>query len=237
MPCLILLSMACANPSSMSRPGRDRAVICRLWAEVLGIGRVGLDDNFFEIGGHSLLAARLFARLDKEFGRSLPLGVLFAAPTVRVLAESYRVSSAPQGYSTLVALTTSGSLPAIYAVPGMFGNVIGFAQALARTRARTTILWAATLGLDGMATPLDSIDVMARRYASEIQTIQPHGPYILVGRVLRCDRRLRDGSSAPRSGEEVAFLGLLDPARRITSEASRNPTSTPRLFEARAGAR
>ena len=59
--------------------------LCRVWAEVLGVERVGLDDNFFQIGGHSLLAARLFARLDMEFGRALMLGTLFTAPTVRLL--------------------------------------------------------------------------------------------------------------------------------------------------------
>jgi thioesterase domain-containing protein len=205
-------------------------VMCRVWAEVLGIGRVGLDDNFFEIGGHSLLAARLFARLDKEFGRSLPLGVLFAAPTVRVLAESYRVSSAPQGYSTLVALTTSGSLPAIYAVPGVFGNVIGFAELSRELGLAQPFYGLQSLGLDGMATPLDSIDVMARRYASEIQTIQPHGPYILVGACFGATVAYEMARQLLAAGEEVAFLGLLDPARRMTSEASKNPTSTPRLL-------
>ena len=64
--------------------------ICRVWAEVLGAKNVGLDDNFFEIGGHSLLAAKMFARLDDELGRPLPLGVLFSAPTVRQLAERIR---------------------------------------------------------------------------------------------------------------------------------------------------
>ena len=58
-------------------------VLCRIWAETLKLDRVGIDDDFFAIGGHSLLAAKLFSRLDEQFGRSLPLGVLFSAPTVR----------------------------------------------------------------------------------------------------------------------------------------------------------
>ena len=57
-------------------------VLCRVWSEVLGVNRISLDEDFFAIGGHSLLAAKLFARLDEAFGRSLPLGVLFSAPTV-----------------------------------------------------------------------------------------------------------------------------------------------------------
>jgi amino acid adenylation domain-containing protein len=106
-------------------------VLCRVWSELLGVSTVGLDDNFFALGGHSLLAAKLFTRLDEEFGRSLSLGVLFRAPTVRLLAECYRTSVGSQGSSVIVPLSTGGKLPPVFAVPGVFGNVLAF-EALAR---------------------------------------------------------------------------------------------------------
>ncbi len=61
----------------------DEIRLARIWSEVLGVDLVGLDDNFLEIGGHSLLAIRLLGRIREAFGVELPMGVLFEAPTVR----------------------------------------------------------------------------------------------------------------------------------------------------------
>ena len=113
----------------------------------------------------------------------------------------------------------------------MFGNVIGFAELSRELGLAQPFYGLQSLGLDGMATPLDSIDVMARRYASEIQTIQPRGPYILFGACFGATVAYEMARQLLAAGEEVAFLGLLDPARRITSWASKNPTSTPRLLK------
>jgi len=129
MPCLILLSMACANPASMSRQGRDRAGHVPRVAEVLGIGRVGLDDNFLR--DRRTLAARgprYLPDSTKEFGRSLPLGVLFAAPTVRVLAEELpRFFSTAGLFQRSVALTTSARCRPSTPCRDVW-NVIGFAE-------------------------------------------------------------------------------------------------------------
>ena len=79
----------------MLQETQTERLLCRIWSQVLGVNRIGIDDDFFAIGGHSLLAAKLFARLDEAFGRSLPLGVLFTASTIRSLAERYRSTIEP----------------------------------------------------------------------------------------------------------------------------------------------
>ncbi len=61
-------------------------VLSGLWREVLGVPTVGVRDNFFRLGGHSLAAARLGARLNDVLGLEVPLSTLFAAPTVEKLA-------------------------------------------------------------------------------------------------------------------------------------------------------
>jgi len=78
------------------RPPRTpfEEVLAGIWSEVLGVGRVGADDNFFEIGGHSILATRLMARVRQLFDLDLPLRVLFEKPTVESLAE--RIEAALQ---------------------------------------------------------------------------------------------------------------------------------------------
>jgi aspartate racemase len=68
-------------------PTATESTLLELWSEVLGVTAIRLDDDFFSLGGHSLLGMRLFARIQKSLGVSLPLAVLFKAPTVRRLAS------------------------------------------------------------------------------------------------------------------------------------------------------
>ena len=156
-------------------------VLCRVWAEVLGLDRVGIDDDFFSLGGHSLLGAKLFTRLDEEFGRSYPLGILFTASTIRSLAENYRTSAKPKLCSVIIPLRKGGTLPPIYAVPGVFGNVVGFKQLAAELGSEQPFYGLQSVGLDGAQPPLDTIELMANLYLSEIRKIQARGPYALIG--------------------------------------------------------
>jgi amino acid adenylation domain-containing protein len=73
-------------PASAMTPAQQRVAV--LWKEVLRVGRVGLDDNFFDIGGHSLLLVKIHAGLKREFGRELPLVELFQYTTVAQQARA-----------------------------------------------------------------------------------------------------------------------------------------------------
>jgi len=205
--------------------------ICQLWSEALKIDRVGIDDDFFSLGGHSLLAAKLFARLDEKFGHSLPLGVLFAAPTIRALAERYRAAKEPSKISALVGLTTGGTLPPVFAVPGVFGNVVGLADLARELGSEQPFYGLQSVGLDGGEAPLDSIKEMAALYVGEIRSVQPHGPYAIIGACFGATVAYEMARQLLAAGEEVGFLGLLDPTRREGNIAGKNPESTPRIFK------
>ncbi len=206
-------------------------IICRVWSEVLGITRVGIDDDFFAIGGHSLLASKLFSRLDEEIGCLLPLGVLFSAPTVRTLAEHYRMSKKPRKLSTLVALATKGSLPPVYAVPGVYGNVVGYADLSRELGPEQPFFAFQSIGLDGEEPSIDSVEKMARRYIGDLRTAQPQGPYILIGACFGASVAYEMAWQLLEAGEEVRFLGLLDPSRREGRGANGKPTTVPRIVK------
>jgi thioesterase domain-containing protein len=206
-------------------------VLCRIWSEVLGVDHVGLDDDFFAIGGHSFLAAKLFARLDESFGRSLPLGVLFKAPTVRLLAEHYRTTYKSPAPSVIVPLCTADSLPPIFGVPGIFGNVIGFADLARELGSEQPFYALQSVGLDGAEAPLNSIEEMATLYIGEIRTVQPHGPFAIIGACFGATVAYEMARQLLRAGEEVAFLGLLDPAQRKANVAGKNVVRIPRVFK------
>ena len=201
-------------------------VLCRVWSEVLGVKRVGIDDDFFTLGGHSLLAAKVFARLDEEFGHSLPLSVLFIAPTVRLLAAHYSAAGSNVS-SAIVALRAVGTLPPLFAVPGVFGNVVGFEELARELGSEQPFYGLQSLGLDGNATPLDSIEEMARTYAAEIRSVQPCGPYALVGACFGATVAYEIARQMLADGEQVAFLGLLDPTEREGDSSDRKHYKIP----------
>ncbi len=207
--------------------------MCRVWAEVLRIERVGTEDNFFEIGGHSLLAARLFARLDEEFGQSPALGVLFVAPTVRLLSEHYRDVAAPGDGQphALVALRVEGTKPPLYFVPGIFGNVVGYADLVRELGPERPIYGLQCIGLTGQAEPFDSIAAMASFYLRELRVCQPGGPYHVIGVCFGATVAYEMTRQLLATGETVAFLGLISPTAHEAAEGDEHALSTPRVVK------
>jgi amino acid adenylation domain-containing protein len=204
-------------------------VLCRIWAETLKLDRVGIDDDFFAVGGHSLLAAKLFSRLDEQFGRSLPLGVLFSAPTVRALAEHYR-SEPQKQFRAMVALRKTGTLPPVFAVPGVFGNVVGFAELCRELGPEQPFYGLQSVGLDGSEVPLTSIEEMAKLNISELFTVQPRGPYAIIGACFGATVAYEMARQLLADGHEVLFLGLLDPSAREGREANEDLGASPRIL-------
>jgi amino acid adenylation domain-containing protein len=189
-------------------------ILCRIWTEILGVSQVGIDDDFFTMGGHSLLATKMFARLDEVFGRSVLLGVLTSSPTVRLLAKHYNTPVPAGRRAALVPLTKQGPLPPIYAVPGIFGNVVGYTE-LARALGVDQPFYALqSIGLDGKDTPIFSVNEMAKRYVSEIRDMQSSGPYAIIGACFGATVAYEMARQLLEDGSEVAFLGVLDPSRR-----------------------
>jgi acyl carrier protein len=81
-----------ADPAALAA---TEAVIAATWREVLGLGAVGVTDNFFDLGGHSLALARVHAEVTARLGRSIPMVDLFTHPTVRALATHLHAGAAP----------------------------------------------------------------------------------------------------------------------------------------------
>jgi thioesterase domain-containing protein/acyl carrier protein len=219
-----------AQPCAPARDEVEKKIV-PIWEEVLNVRPIGIDDSFFDLGGHSLLAAKLFARLDDEFGRLLPLSVLLAAPTVRRVAEHYRGAAKPHERSPLIPLTTTGTLPPVYAVPGVFGNVIGLADLSRELGPQQPFYGLQSVGLDGAAAPLDSVDEMAKLYLSEVRKVQPHGPYAFIGVCFGARVAYEMARRVLEAGEVVAFLGLLDPIGLERYPGRKNWLDAPQVFK------
>jgi len=157
------------------------------------------------------------------------------APTVRGLAEHLRSSIPLDGCVSLVAITRSSVRTPVFAVGGVGGSATGFVD-LARALGPEQGFYALqSAGLDGLREPLESIEAMAELYVSEIRSVQPRGPYALIGASFGAAVALEMARRLAESGEEVALLGLLDPIRHDGEEAGTPAERRPRVLK-RAGA-
>jgi acyl carrier protein len=140
-----VLPMADLSRGELERPTvshRDLVELrlTEIWQRVLGIHSIGLNDSFFELGGHSLQAVRMFAEVEKVFGKKIPIGTLFQAGTIKKLAEILRQSgwSAPE--SSLVAVQPDGSQPPFFCIHPLGGEVLLYRDSSAPLRTRPAVL-------------------------------------------------------------------------------------------------
>ena len=155
--------------------------LVKIWEQVLKTKPVGIQDDFFALGGNSLLAAHLFAQVEKVFGKKLPLATLFQAPTIQQQANFIRQEDWVPDWSSLVALRVGGSkLPLFFAAP-VGGNVLSYRDLMLRLAPDQPCYGLQAVGLDGVQTPLRSVNEVAAHYIKEILTVQPEGPYYLCG--------------------------------------------------------
>ena len=182
--------------------------LARVWEQVLGVEPVGVRDNFFDLGGHSLLGVRLFAQIERITGERLPLAALFQAPTIEELA---RVLSNKQGAvpcDSLVMLQNGDSQPPVFCLPGTLGNVFTDLGDLARYLGPDRPVY----GLqDGIQNP-SRIKALAAHFIDEIYTVEREGPYILVGICSGGVVAFEMAQELHAQGQQVALLALVEPS-------------------------
>ena len=152
-----------------------------IWQEVLGVKPIGIRDDFFELGGKSLQAAHLFTKIISTFGRELPLITLIHAPTVELLANEIRPMSKDANYPTLVAMKKTGTRPPFFCVHGGAGSTLFMHRLAAKMDADQPFYGIEPEGMDGRQFKHTTLEEIAAYYLSEIQKIQPKGPYCFGG--------------------------------------------------------
>jgi thioesterase domain-containing protein/acyl carrier protein len=191
---------------------REHAVhlLTGIWQELLGHSEIGIRDNFFDLGGSSLTALVLFARIDKKFGKKLPISALYEAPTIEKLAGLLCQDALETHWSSLVAIQPSGTKPPFFLVHGAGGNVLIYRDLARRLGPDQPVYGLQSRGLDGRQAVLESIEEMASHYLQEILTSWKEGPYLLGGYCLGGSVALEMAQQLHRRGKDVAFLALME---------------------------
>jgi amino acid adenylation domain-containing protein/FkbH-like protein len=201
------------NRTSYSPPRSElETQLCEVWQKLLHIDRVGITDNFFEIGGHSLLAVRLFAEINRVTGKKLPLVTIFQSPTIEQLAGELAKGHAQLSRSLVVPLQAEGSKPPLFLVHGAGGDILwGYANLSAHMPGDQPIYGIKSSGQAGRE-EFTRIEDMAACYVQELRAFQKHGPYYLGGYCFGGNVAYEMARQLHASGEKVAFVALLDSA-------------------------
>lgn len=184
--------------------------LANVWQKVLAVEEVGIRDNFFDLGGHSLLAARLFAQIENRFGTKLPLATLFQAPTIERLVQVLHETESSRLWPSLVAIQPLGSKPRLFCVHAGGANVLIY-RPLARHLGMDQPVYALQArGLDGQSEPFTRVAEMAEHYIKEMRSLQPGGPYHLLGASFGGLVAFEMAQQLLAQGQQVALLAMLN---------------------------
>jgi amino acid adenylation domain-containing protein len=184
--------------------------LAEVWAEVFEIPRVGVDDSFWDLGGHSMLAVRLMSRISQTFGKRIPLNTLFESPTIGQLAKHVEDERAVQGRHTLVSIRAAGSRPPVYWIPG--GAALGMfsLQHLVPALDDDVPVYGLGSAFPDTIDDIERVEERAAQYLALIRRFQPHGPYYFAGYCAGGIIAYEMAQQLLRDGERVAFLGMIN---------------------------
>jgi amino acid adenylation domain-containing protein len=212
-------------------------ILAQIWESILNINPIGIHDNFFGLGGDSILSIRVIAQaMKKEI--KLAANHLFEYQTIAELAnfldkkaKNGNVKTADTGFSSVVGLSTGGSKKPLFCVHSGGAHVF-FYHNLAKHLGNTQPVYALQpKGLDGANDFHRSIENMAEYYISEMKKVQPEGPYSLLGTCFSNAVVLEMTHQLKAEGEEVAMLTIVDsgPAHLSSAKIRGEKQTTKRL--------
>ncbi|WEK03713.1 MAG: SDR family oxidoreductase [Candidatus Devosia phytovorans] len=222
--------------------------LASFWRELLGIEQIGIDDNFFDIGGHSLVAVRLFRSIRKEFGVDLPISTLFEAPTIALLCKLLPVAAndeldvKPAADAQLaVALThrvamhipADASATPLFICAGMFGNVLNLRQLARQVGTQRPVYGLQARGIYGDTPPHETFEEAAASCIVEMRAIHPEGPYLLAGFSGGGLVAYEMAQQLKAAGEEVSQLIMLDTPLPTQPDLSKFDRVTMKLQDLR----
>ena len=180
------------------------------WSRVLGVSGIDPDQDFFSLGGHSLLAIQLVAAIRRDIGYSLPVSVVFAHPTLRMMGRYVLTIDQSAVWQSLVTIRAGGNRTPFFCVHPIHGEVNYLYKLIPYLSPEQPVYGFQAVGLNGTDAPLTTIEAMAAHYLDQLVKQQPTGPYQLGGFSVGGVIAYEMANQLNRLGKEVALLVLFD---------------------------
>ncbi|MBK9712881.1 MAG: hypothetical protein IPO81_16440 [Kouleothrix sp.] len=208
-----LLALDISNSSAPASRTAPRDILemqlVLIWEEVLRCQPIGVTDNFFDLGGHSLTAVSLTRAIKEHFDKDLPVAALFQAPTIEQLAAVLR-ESYDWPLSPLIPIRTAGTGVPMFWIHPVGGHVLCYMPLVHHLPDDQPVYTLQSPGLYDGQPCYDSIPAMAQRYIQEIRKVQPEGPYMLGGWSMGGIVAFEMSQQLTKQGQEVRLLTLID---------------------------
>jgi len=184
--------------------------VAEIWQELMGLEKISIFDNFFTLGGRSLVAVQIMARIEKLTGKRLPLATLFEHSTIEKLSLRLNVDAKSITWESLVPIKPRGSKMPLYIVHGAGLNVLLFNALAMNMDEEQPVYGLQARGLNGIDEPLDVMEEIAANYITEIIAQNPTGPYALAGYSLGGTIAYEMAHQLIQMGKEVKMLAVFD---------------------------
>lgn len=210
-----------AQPSAMPLTGvLERSIVAprddlerqltQIWERVLGVTPIGVRDNFFDLGGSSWLAVRLFSEIESATGVPVPLRILVEAGTVEELAEKLRQQREPAPWSPLVTIQSRGTKARFFCVHGAGGHILLFEKVARHLGTDQPFFAFQAQGIEAGQEPFQRIEEMAALYVKALREFQPDGPYFLGGYSMGGMVAFEMAQQLQAQSQNVAVLAIID---------------------------
>jgi len=186
-----------------------RTTLTAIWERLLKRPHIGIEEDFFELGGDPSLAVVLFAEIARVCGRRLPPEMIYVAPTINSLAALLE-KPVPPRFPPLVLLKNGTRQPTIFITHGLGASISELFEVVNHIRSKHPIYGMQAKGIDGFGEPSVSIEEMAKYFLKAVKRFQPCGPYCLIGYSLGGLVTLEMAQRLSASGDLVGLLAMLD---------------------------
>jgi enterobactin synthetase component F len=185
-------------------------LLCRIFADILGLRHVGRSESFFDLGGHSMLAAQLVQKVRATLGATLSMRAMLEAPTPAALADRLNLpDELDDSLAMLLPLRRSGSSPPLFCVHPSTGLSWGYAGLLPYLADRPVVGLQARAMTDASYCT-ESVEAMAADYLTLVRQLDATGPYHLLGYSFGGRVAFEMAVALQRMGEPVGNVMLLD---------------------------
>lgn len=184
--------------------------LAKIWETVLGMSPIGVQDNFFDVGGDSLQSVTLMMLIETVFGKNLPLSTLLTEPTIEQLAAVLKQSKQSDIHNSVVLLRKGGTKPPIFFIHDGEGETLLYRNLALKLKPDHPVYGIQPYSQDGFPILHTRIEEMVAYYTEQILQVQPEGPYFLSGLCIGGFIGFEIARNLQNMGHEVAMIALID---------------------------